>query len=293
MSQASASQALSRFLRLEPAAAAALAARVAAEHADLGPRLRQQASPRQRRRREACSGLPPPAHGPVVVALAFSRSPLLWLQRLSLLGARPLQILRTELSESHLREHARCHGRLALRTPLEMIRHRADRADGTVFVTFPDHTVGSGNTNVQVPLFGEAMLFQTLESLLARKHDAGLYRCDGERLEPWGPAAVPRGAGEHCLTAEAAWLAAGVERTIMAAPEQYFGWERIARKCPRFLQNLQLMRLDVLKGFLRSWAWRVRLDDADALGEILALIDRDGPALLEAQGNAGLRLAGG
>jgi hypothetical protein len=225
-----------------------------------------------------------------VIALAFSQGPLLWLQRLSLASARPLRVLRTELSEPHFREHARCHGPLELLTPIEMVRHRSDPGAGAVFITFPDHTVGNGNTNVQVPLFGEAMLFQTLESLLARKHDAGLYQFDGERLERWVFEPIPAGGGEHSLIAEATWLAAGIERTIASAPSEYFGWDRIARKCPRRMQGMHRMRLEVLKGFLRSWASKTQAG-AELLDEILALIERDGPGLVEAEANAGLRLA--
>lgn len=292
MNQTLAAQAVSRFLRLDPAAAATLAARAMAAHADIKRPLRRQASWWRRPDREVRPALPPQADGPVVLALAFSQGPLLWLQQHSLVGARPLRILRTDLSEAHFREHARYHGPLELLTPLEMIRHRFDPGVGTVFVTFPDHTVGNGNINVQAPLFGEPMLFQTLESLLVRKHDAGLYRLDGGCLERWVSGSALAGGSEHCLIAEAGWLAASIERTIISMPEEYFGWHRIARKCPHRMQGMHRVRLDVLRGFLRSWAWRAQAH-AEGLHEILALIDRDGPELVEAETNAGLRLAAG
>lgn len=280
--------ALSRFLRLDVAQAADAAARVDAAQDHLKRLLRQRAS---RRRKIPDPHLPLPPQGPLVVAMAFSQSSLLWLQQLSFTARHPLRILRTELSEPYFRAHGREHGRLTLLSPLQMIRQGVEADSATIFVTFPDHTVGHGNTNVQVPFFGEPMLFQTLESLLVRKHAAGLYRWVGgclERRERTGPCADL----ESALVAEAAWLADGIERTIVADPGQYFGWGRIARKCPRRMQHLHRMRLDVLTGFLRSWAWQAE-PCAQTLSELLALIDRDGPRLLEAETNAGLRLAAG
>lgn len=287
MTLALAVQAVSRFLRVEPAEAEAVAARAIVARAQLKRSLRQQAGSRRLR----MSGvLPARTEAPVVAALTFSRGSLLWLQRLSLVSARPLRILRTELSEPYFRDHARYHGPLELLTPIEMIRHRSQRGTGLVFITFPDHTVGNGNTNVQVPLFGENMLFQTLESLLARKHAAGLYRFDGECLERWISGPDPVDGGEQSLIAEATWLAAAIERTIAAAPADYFGWDRIGRKCPRRMQSMHRMRLEVLTGFLRSWVSQTHAG-AEFLVEILALVERDGPGLVEAEANAGLRLA--
>lgn len=292
MTHASVIQSVSRFLRLEPAAAANLASGVMAAYTEFERTVRQRARFRRGPQYEMLSSLPPATDGPVVIALAFARRPLLWLQRLSLAGTRSLCVLRTGLSAPYLRDYALWHGPLELLTPLEMIRHQADSGIGTVFVTFPDHAVGSGNTNVLAPLFGESLLFQTLESLLARKHGAGLYRFDVERLERWVPGSVPADSAEECLTAEAAWLAVGIERMIALAPVEYFGWDQIARKCPRRQQRMHRMRLEVLKGFLRSWALQAQAHVED-LDDILAMIDRDGSALIEAQASTGLRLAVG
>ncbi len=290
MTNAGAAQAVSRLLRLDSQLAGAIVARAEHARADLKHQLHQQMSVGRGWVR-GFQSLSPRVEGTAVIGLAFSRRSLLWLQKFSLASARPLLILHTELSESHFREHARCYGPLQLLTPIEMIRHQSNLGVDRVFVTFPDHTVGNGNTNVQAPMFGESMLFHALESLLARKHHANMYCFYGDRLSRWVPESAPAGIGEICLIAEAAWLAANIEFTISSAPEEYFGWGQIERKSMRRSQDLRRMRLDVLKGFLRAWAWRA-MKCPEGIDEIIRQIDRDGPALVESEINAGLRLSG-
>jgi hypothetical protein len=96
---------------------------------------------------------------------------------------------------------------------------------------------------------------------------------------------------EERLLAETAWLAQGVERTIAAAPTEYFGWAAVLRKCPKQRLGVDSVRLEVLKGFLRGWASHAHTHSA-ALREMLALIERDGRKLLAASAAAGLGLAG-
>lgn len=283
--QVGAADAVARLLGVTPDVAAALAALAEAARREM-PRALRRASRWQDAR--ATAAVVAPERGvPAVVALPFARRPLLWLVRWSRAQRRPLRILRTELSEGFFRENARRCASFTLAGTLELIREPA--ADDAVFVTFPDHTVGAGNTNVAVPMFGDTLLFQVLESLLVRKHSAALYRWNGFGLDRWQAQAALALRDEQRLVAEAGWLAQGVEQTIRAAPAEYFGWSAVLHKCPRRRLRIDGVRLDVLKGFLRGWAAQVDAHST-ALHEMRELVERDGPALLATAANAGLGL---
>lgn len=223
-----------------------------------------------------------------VIALPFARRQLLWLAAWSRQLRKPVHLLATDLTAPFLRRNARSFGPHALLTTLDLVR--LPPATPGFFVTFPDQTVGSGRTSVQVPMAAQPWLFQVLESLLLRKQATELYCWRDEGLERWeAPAENGPSSIESAMVAETAWLAASVERAIRADPEGYFGWNTLLRKCPKQRIGVESVSLDVLKGFLRVWARTVQGPQAQ-FGELMALIDAEGRALLEGTAAAGLRL---
>ncbi|HVI26312.1 MAG TPA: hypothetical protein VM576_08985 [Xanthomonadaceae bacterium] len=291
MSGLRAAENIARLLGLAPVEAARLAADAERNRLAFDRSLRRGTRWWVRRRARAARSVPLPRDcGPAVVALPFSRAGLAWLRHLSLVHDGPLRVLRTELSEPHLRDHARRYGPLQLSTPIELIRCPQASRHNAVLVTFPDHTVGAADVNVPVPWFGEPMLFQTLESLLMRKHAAALFRGDGQRLERWTPMPSAGADAERDLRDEAAWLAEGAERAMAEAPAEYFGWHRVGRKCPRRLDRQHRLRTGALTGFLRSWACSVR-DDAQELLAMVALVEGGSGARKDAGHGLGLAAA--
>lgn len=189
----------------------------------------------------------------VVLAMGFAQRELTWLFSLGRERDATIVVLRTELSERLLRSK-RCGGDFTLASALEMVRHEI--VGRTIFVTFPDHTAGAGNVNVTVPFLGQDALFHTLESLLVRKHRGVLQCFDGVSIDTFRAPQETRPA-ELMLREEAAWLAAGIERSLRAHPELYFGWGAISRKSPARLIKDNELRVHVLIGYLRAWQWRM------------------------------------
>lgn len=222
----------------------------------------------------------PESDAPAIVALTFSLQALRWLQEFSRTHSGKVFVLKTQLTQPYTLSSRQRRKSTELATAIEMIQSKSE--SNTIFVTFPDHCVGGARTSVRAPFFGEVMLFQAIESTLARKHGANMYCFNGEGLDRWRGEIAGKTAGADALAAEAAWIASLTEQAIRKAPDEFFGWERIESKSMHSLRRQHRMRLDVFEGFLRTWASRTGQVSID-FNKIIEQIASEGPALIEAE----------
>lgn len=216
----------------------------------------------------------------VILALTFTRRSLLALQRISHCDGIVVNVLKTDVTEKYFKNYLTYYGKINLLTQSEIVTYKNNNCTRSMFVTFPDHTVGTANTNLAASMFGEHFLFQMIESWLSRKHAANIFMFDGESFYKHETSRGEVSDMSADIMGEIQWIAKGVEKAVNSAPEEYYAWSEIARKLCSNVEHRSRAQVNVLKGALHTWITEAPRYETRLL-ELLDLIDTEATSMVD------------